>query len=317
MKKILYITLFLSSLILTTSCDKNNAPAGERWGYTEYYEGSFLKEYKPVRMTRTLRFELNPDAYAMLNNGGVVRFQVSSEKGRFVAPDNVRVYFDNELCEDYSFALHPVTAKSDNMCYTGELGFEFDGVAAEGTHTLYLIYKEGNCKFNGDTFEGELVQNSDLKVNINALSEGMVIEKENISNPAHVILGWVLAIILGALLVWILILRNFFFERIKFSITITGDCYKPIASKGCYRVILTRSYKKQNIFGRIFIGKILYEIDPRWVSDIEFYTGGKKGVRMRIANYNDFSCDDSLLKINNEYTLKSLGDKEEMTIRIQ
>ena len=314
MKKILYTTFFLLSLILTSSCDKDNAPAGERWGHTEYYEGSFLKEYEPVRMTRTLRFELNPDADAMLNNGGEVRFQVSSDKDRFVAPNNVRVYFDDELCEDYSFTIHP---KSDNRCYTGRLGFEFDDAAAEGVHTLYLVYKVGDCKFTGDRFDGEEVQNSDLKADINALSEGMIIEKENVSNPAHVILGWVLAILIGSLLVWLLILKNIFFESIKFGIMITGDYYAPIASNGCYKVILTRNYKKQNIFQRIFIGKVLYVQNPQWISDIEFSAFGKKGVRMRIANYNDFSCDNSILKPNNEYTLKSLSDNAKMTITMQ
>ena len=302
-------------VVATTSCKKTKAPAGENWGYTEYYEGSFIKEYKPVIMTRTLSFDLNIDAATMLINGGEVQFQISSSKDCYEAPQNIRTYFNGELCKDNYFVVQPQD-KADGMTITGDLGLEFDGAAAEGEHTLYLRYC--GCVFNGPTFEGERVYTSEMDVEIiGALEDGIIIKKKDIANPGHVLLGWILGIIATLLFVWIAFLRRIFYPRIGRNLQIVGDevgC-KTIQAKGCYRVVFTNTYKKQNILHRIFVGKILYEDHPWWASDVTF-TGNAPKNKVQMICRGVIYCDARYLQPNNEYEICNSDTKEKVSLRI-
>lgn len=303
------------ALFSFVSCQKEQPIKGVGWGYTEYYESSIFKKYDPVRMEKTLCFELNNDADTLLRGDRNLTFHLSSDNKSLKPLKGVRVYVDGEPCKDGIITIKSTT-DSDQKAQSSEvkivLGLEFLDEATDGKHILYLLGGEiANCEeFN--QYAGN------IGVDMGVLDEGIVIEKKTIANPGNVVASWILIIILALLLVWIIFLRPILFTRIsiaRLQIQGPGAFMGMFPIKGCIKVVLTSKKVKQNFLHHLFVGKIKYITNDVWISDVTFEPRDRKSLRIRTKD--DFSCDATILEKHNTYKLTNMKTKEQATISLQ
>lgn len=104
-------------------------------------------------------------------------------------------------------------------------------------------------------------------------------------NPLKTFLFWSGIILLAALVLWLTILKRIFFPQIKMSkITITGpdSYYSSKRIRGARKIMLTTKRKSQNIFSKIFTGKIIFIRGDHFSPALSIVAaGGKKKVRLR------------------------------------
>jgi hypothetical protein len=96
-------------------------------------------------------------------------------------------------------------------------------------------------------------------------------------NPLKTILFWVLIIILGLILTWIIFIRPTFFPVFKIRelrieyYSVGGELippYRRVKLKGCYKVICCNKKRKQSLISRLFTGKIVFVTDDFWEMEI-------------------------------------------------
>lgn|GEM_PF-826298 len=104
-------------------------------------------------------------------------------------------------------------------------------------------------------------------------------------NPLKTFLLWLAIILIAILALWFCLLKRVFFPAIKMSkVLITGPGTYFISSKirGARKVILTSRRKSQNIFSRIFTGKIKFVRADHFTPEIYIIPSGrKKKVKLR------------------------------------
>lgn len=333
MNKVLNIIQFLTIAILAVVCNGcGEKPQGADWGHTEYYEDHFLKEYEPVIMSDTLELEFNNDAARFFNDDDAyVELRISSDSVKFVKPKNIIVYFDNEPCTDFTFCIYPKRFFGDegfdlDMDYYiagGTLGIEFKDEAEEGRHQYYILYSacsgKNRLKLKGAIDEQPVSETDMTYAYDGSIANGIFVTKENVENPAAVIIKWLIYITAALLIAWFGFLRYMLFKRIKVpEINFKGPgtfngLYKV---KGYYKVILTSdNKKKQNTFVGICTGKILYLYDSVWTSDVVIEHYDKQSVTIQTSG--NITCNDYQLNRYNTYEIKdrkNLNDKGYITI---
>lgn len=304
------------ALVSLLSCQKEEPVKGADWGYTEYYESSIFKKYNPVRMEKTLRFDLNNDADTLLRGDRALTFYLSSDKKSLKPLKGVKVFVDGKPCKDGIITINSATAdeqKAQPSVVRIKLGLEFTGEATDGKHTLYLI--NGKVQ-NSERF---IQYRNDIEVVMGILDDGILIEKKTIANPGNVIASWTLIIVLALLLVWIVFLRPILFTRIsiaKLQIQGPGAFMGMFPIKGCIKVVLTSKKMKQSFLHHLFVGKIKYitsDVVP--LPDVTFEPRDRKSLRIRTKD--DFSCDATILEKHNTYKLTNMKTKEQATISLQ
>lgn len=305
--KILNRIALLLIVALTISCSpKEEHTAGVEWGYTEYFPSSVLKKYEPVRMTKTLKFDLNSDAAdSLFRDNGYATFVVSNTSvadGDIVPATNVRVYQDGTLCPDGEIKV----GKNSEV----KVGLEFIESTPEGRHMLYLRYKDFYSEMEGS----EYVK---LNVEMAALEEGIVIIKKDVTNSANDLCFTLIGLIIIALLLWICVIRPIMHKGMSVSvINIIGEYQKVLPAKGRYKIILTNKPQKQSLLKRIFVGRIDYEVNACWTSEISFEHRNNKSVRIHLDPKGTFTCNEFSLERNGRYTLENTATKSKTTIQI-
>lgn len=319
--------MMMAVVAIATSCSEEKQPTGDNWGTTEWYPDRFYYSYDPVRMTKTLEFEFNDDAREYLKgDDGYFELAISSSPQTYTKPTNIKVYYNDEYCEDGKFRvkLSEATADESNPnVYTADVGIEFLDGAKEGIHQYYIVYSgdmAGNSHIRDNARDNAIETNKDdVAVELFTLDEdGFYVEKIDVKNPVDVVLTWI-GIIGGiGLAIWLIFGRYFFYPRIMVSrIMFTGpDTFnRSIAVKGCYKVVLTADRKKkQGLFARILTGKIRYIYDDVWTDEVSFEHRNKRSVCIHTTG--DWTCDSFLLERHNTYTIDNMGTKKRGDITI-
>lgn len=319
------------AVVSTTSCQNKSEsePAGDCWGHVDYYEDWLFWKYEPDVMSGQIDFEMNQDAFYMLNrNGekqGAVKFYVSSSKNEVVVPQDIIVYFNGEACPDGSFTFTPAidgeVAKSDFaddgwVTQTLNLGLEFKDSAAEGEHEYYILYGNECVPAQSKTKNNIRIEGNLLNVDVASLDDvGIYVVKNDISNPVKVAFGWT-SVILVALFILSIIISRMMTPTIKVSyIALTGIYQKRVRVKGYNSVVFTSRKQKQSFIHKLYKGTILYEVHPSWVSNVEILPRDKKSVRIRFDG-KDYACDNLTLAKNQHYTLSDLTNRTKIDINV-
>ena len=323
------------AVVSATSCQNKSEsePAGDCWGHVDYYEDWLFWKYEPDVMSGQIDFEMNQDAFYMLNrNGekqGAVKFYVSSSKNEVVVPQDIIVYFNGEACPDGSFTFTPAidgeVAKSDFaddgwVTQTLNLGLEFKDSAAEGEHEYYILYGNECVPAQSKTKNNIRIEGKLLNVDVASLDDvGIYVVKNDISNPVKVAVGWT-SVILVALFILSIILSRMMTQKIQVpAITLVGESgyYKRLTTRGYQKVVLTSKRKKQGFFNKLYKGTILYEVNEVWASDVTFEPRNTRKKSLHIGyNVGKYTCDASILERSNSYKLTDLATKKKTEITL-
>lgn len=319
MNKVTSTLIIIAAMVMVSCGGSKSKPKGAHWGHTEYYEDHLFKKYEPVVMSNKLEIELNNDAARYLSNeGSFIEFRISSDPKEYVRPTDIIVYFNNEPCPNFTFRMYPKEQigleendiTNDYYLISGTLGIEFKDDANNGGHHYYVQYYDcagKNYLSLKGSKESQPAYKTDLQHEYSgSIIDGIYISKETVENPAAVIIKWIIRIILVALAVWFILLRNLIYPKIRVScILFTGPGHfsGSIPVKGCYKVVFTADKnKKQGILSRIFIGRIKYVYDDVWTSDIVFSHFDKNSVAISVSG--NWSCSGFKLEKYNNYEIK-------------
>jgi hypothetical protein len=143
-------------------------------------------------------------------------------------------------------------------------------------------------------------------------------------NPLKTAVVWTLLIILALLVLWLCILKHFFFPTIKVArIQITGPSsyYVTKKMKGARRVVLTSKKKSQSVFSRIMTGEIKYVRADHFEPEITIEpAGGKKRVKLRTLEVGDNGWDiypSNIFKKGEDGTITNRTTKDISEIKFE
>ena len=325
MNRVYKILLVASVALFAIACG-DEAPVGDEWGRTEYYESSIFKKYEPVIMEQVLEFKLDEDGQKMFANGqGIVELYVTSKPGENIPNKNVVVHLNGEKQlddndqPDNKISIHIDNVEKPIFC---TLGLEFLGSAADGEHHLYLYTSDTPAKNYVKTVEvdgiWEDVRDNSLNMDLGALADkdgGFYIIKKTVKNPGDVMFYSILTALL-VLFVLSVVISRMITQRIKVTyLELTGAYHKRVRVKGYYSVEFTSSKKKQNFWCKLYKGIILYEVHPSWGAGVTIYPRKSESVSIRY-DATRYLCDSRVLQKQNNYTLEDLETRQKTNIRV-
>lgn len=222
--------------------------------------------------------------------------------------------FKNRLINSYlevRFVVGEEQASDFQAWYNGKLINDGDVVKIEPDKPAML-----EIQFNHDAQTGKryfsLVPDSFAGLNI--INEQPVKDYEGTSlrteynqvwNPLKTFMFWLALILLVALIIWFAILKRIFYPTIKMSkVVITGpeSYYKPKNIKGFRKIILTSRRRSQNIFSRIFTGKIGFIKSDYFSQELSITpVGTKKKVKVSSLNKGNNIWDIFPITIFGQY----------------
>lgn len=300
----LRISRYIKLLIFTGiffSC-KEEVDTSMLWGKTDYYTDFLFNDYEPVKMVKTICFDMNEDANGRVGNVRFGLYKKMEDDSYVLVKDEIRLYKNGELCKENTILITPQDKEV-------QLGIEFTPKAKEGVHKWYLkvLDNGGFDRINEYTMDEE---SSPLLLEWKA-------EKNDIVNPLKLGLNISLLSLLGLLLVWFLIMKPILYPTFKIgNIKFTNGVY--FSTKRIYgarKLVVTNSSKTQGAINKLFTGKIVYEKNEFWPDEWEVYPKGKGGRLVANRKYTITPFTTSLNK-QMEYDLEHLssGVKAQITL---
>lgn len=306
--KRLFLLAFICPLFIMSSCNKNiddeNAPT--RWGKETYYDKFLWKKHVPDTLSRTIEFDFNQDARNYMDRPLRLGLFKKTGSGKMlpVTEQEMEVFVDGKKCTGNIIDVEPGT---DQL----KVGIVFNPKAENKVHHWFFraVDDAGLERINDmapDTYNADNASLMDIEA-----------EKHKIMNPlaeGTILTGIVL---LAALLVWLLVLKAIFFPKFRVGSLQLLDSvpYNSLKRLRKYRLlILTNKPQKQGFFSKAFTGKILYEVNSLWTSNVNIEPKDKNSVRLRCPK--DFMADARVLKKNEQYTIQNMTTGTKTTIKI-
>lgn len=235
---------------------------GVDWGETKFYKSSFLKNYKPVKMSRTLNFSLNEAASDMCDREFAFEVQEKLPTGKMDKAQGIIVYKNGEKCADNILRVKGGEGEV-------ELGIEFTEAVEEGNHHYFLVAKSLNGLDN---------------IQYISLEEGFIAKKRDVMNPANKWLMLISMALVAIYLLWLILLRPMLYPHVKFSkvyVTYPG-CTDDVAIKvnNCCSVIFTNKPKKQNFLHTMFMVRDEVIENKCWTSEVKLLPAKHPYVRV-------------------------------------
>lgn len=137
-----------------------------------------------------------------------------------------------------------------------------------------------------------------------------------ITNPLKVALIIAGIIILGLLILWFLFLKHQFYPTIKIGrYTINEPYYSCKKIQGARKVVFCARSKKQNALTKLFKGRIEYEVNAVWTSELVMEPR-KRGLSPRTKGKYNIDPYSSILEKNNDYEIENIDTKDKIQITI-
>lgn len=282
-----------------------------QWGKSKYYEDFLWKKWKPDTLKQTLVFEFNDDAVNFMQKPLQLALYKKSESGKMIrVKDNeMRVFVDGKPANNNVISIIPKKGDDETVV---NVGIVFDPTADNKIHHWYFkptdaAGLERINDLNPEEFGDEASSLMDIQV-----------EKAKVANPlatGTTILGFIL---LAALVLWLAVLQYIFFPRFKVRSILLTDPAPYMARKTILRarqVVLTSKRQSQGIIGQVFTGKIIYEVNDIWTSDIIIVPRDRQSVR--VSSSKGYLIDGRRLMRNQEYTIQNESTKTKTIIKIQ
>ena len=302
------ILAVLCPLMLLASCNKetNNTNAPTRWGKENYYDKFLWKKHVPDTLYRTIEFDFNQDAKNYMDKPLRLGLFKKTDTGKMlpVTDTEMEVFVDGKKCPQNIIDVQPGT---DQL----KVGIVFKPNAENKVHHWFFrAVDDGGLErindMDPDTYKADNASLMDIEV-----------EKNKVMNPLAMGTTLTTLLLLAALLVWLFVMKAIFFPsfrvgKIQLSDPIPYNTLKRM--RGYRKMILTNKQPKQGFFDRVFAGKILYEVNELWTSDVVIEPKDRNSVRLRCPR--DFMADARVLKKNQEYTIQNMTTGKKTTIKI-
>ena len=303
-----FILAVLCPLLLLASCNKeaNNANAPTRWGKENYYDKFLWKKHVPDTLYRTIEFDFNQDAKSYMDKPLRLGLFKKTNSGKMlpVTESEMEVFVDGKKCANNIIDVQPGT---DQL----KVGIVFNPAAENKVHHWFFrAVDDGGLErindMDPDTYNADNASLMDVEV-----------DKHKVMNPLAE--GTILTAILlvAALLVWMFVMKAILFPTFRVGKIQLSDPvpYNTLKRMRSYRkMILTNKTPKQGFFDKVFAGKILFEVNDLWTSDVVIEPKDRNSVRLRCPK--DFMVDARVLKKNQEYTIQNMTTGTKTKIKI-
>lgn len=307
-KKFLIIAVLCCPLAILASCDKDtsNTNAPTLWGKENYYNRFLWKKHIPDTLYRTIKFDFNQDAKKYMNKPLCLSLFKRTDGGNMVTvtENEMEVFVGGQKCPNNIIAVQPGT---DQL----KVGIVFNPNAENKVH--HWFFRAVN--------DGGLERINDMDPNTykaeNASLMDVEVYKNKVMNPLAMGTALISLFILVTLLLWLLLMKNILFPtfrvgKIQLSDPAPYNTLKRM--RGYRRMILTNKTHKQGFFDKCFVGKILYEVNDLWTSDVVIEPKDSNSVRLQCPK--DFMADARVLKKNREYTIQNMTTSTKTKIKI-
>lgn len=184
------------------------------------------------------------------------------------------------------------------------LSLVFNDNAKEGKHYLRLV-PQGATKL--ESINGAPV--TDYELTLRSIYDVDW-------NPLKTFLFWLGIIILTALILWFLVLRQILYPTFKVgSITINDPYYTNVRLKGARRLVFCNKRQEQSMLSRIFTRPILYNVNAVWTQPLTMEPAKKKIRVIRNKTYV-FDPYGSLLNGHTEYKVENTESNEKIAMTL-
>ena len=306
--KRLFILVVVCPLLLLASCNKeaNDVNAPTRWGKENYYDKFLWKKHVPDTLYRTIEFDFNQDAKNYMDKPLRLGLFKKTNSGKMlpVTESEMEVFVDGQKCPSNIIDVQPGT---DQL----KVGIVFKPEAENKVHHWFFrAVDDGGLErindMDPDTYKADNASLMDIEV-----------DKNKVMNPLAMGTALTSLLLLAALLVWLFVMKAIFFPtfrvgKIQLSDPVPYNTLKRM--RGYRKMILTNKQPKQGFFDKVFAGKILYEVNDLWTSEVVIEPKDRNSVRLRCPK--DFMSDARVLKKNQEYTLQNMTTGKKTTIKI-
>lgn len=306
-KRFIILTV-LCPLMLLASCgkkaDEPNAPT--RWGKENYYDKFLWKKHVPDTLYRTIEFDFNQDAKNFMDKPLRLGLFKKTDSGKMlpVTENEMEVFVDGEKCPQNIIDVQPGT---DQL----KVGIVFKPEAENKVHHWFFrAVDDGGLErindMDPDTYKADNASLMDIEV-----------DKNKVMNPLAMGTALTFLLLIAALLVWLFVMKAILFPtfrvgKIQLSDPVPYNTLKRM--RGYRKMILTNKQPKQGFFDRVFAGKILYEVNDLWTSEVVIEPKDRNSVRLRCPK--DFMADARVLKKNQEYTIQNMTTSTKTKIKI-
>lgn len=305
-KKILLATFCLMMLLASCGKKADDVMAPTRWGKENYYEKFLWKEHVPDTLYQTMEFDFNQDAKDFMDKPLRLGLYKKTDNGKMlpVTESEMEVYVNGQKCQDNIINVQP---DIDQL----KVGIVFKPNAENKVHHWFFrAVDDGGLErindMDPDTFNSDNASLLDIEV-----------EKHKVMNPLKE--GFLITgiFLLAALLVWLLILKRIVFPVFRVGKVLLTDPvpYNSLKRvKGYRKMVLTNKAVKQGFLDKLFAGKIQYEVNQIWTSDVVIEPKDKKSVRLRCPK--EYLADARVLTTNQMYTIHNMTTGTKTTIKI-
>lgn len=264
------LLLFISVFFIGCSNKEINLE-GVNFETAEYYDNFLFVPAKSIPTSK--KMEINFNDWAKYNNSHVTLLMYSQNEANtnpyyFGSESSplISLYLNDKLCQNGEIKLNKESEK------ILDLRIEFSPEAEEGLYTGFFVVM--NSKI-------DRINNIDNISNQSKIFEWSV-RYNIVMNPLKLALLWVIVAIVLSLFIWFVFFRNLIYPKMrKGKIMINTPYTKSIKIAGARKLVFTTKSKKQKTLHKIFAGKILYEKNPLWDSEIVFYPKDKRSLRIK------------------------------------
>lgn len=137
-------------------------------------------------------------------------------------------------------------------------------------------------------------------------------------NPLAIILTILGLVLLAALILWFVLLKQIFYPTFKVGrYQISQPYFSQRSIRGARKVVFTNSQKRQSGINALFTGKIIYECNPFWTNEWIMVPSVRKGCRVTSLSPT-YSIDPfcSTMDPQTLYTIENNNTKETCQISV-
>jgi hypothetical protein len=282
------------------SCQKESSFQGETadFGTVEYYKAFLLYESDTLILRKNLKYNFNDYS---IEKKATVTIKLVDTAQNIINNKSIQLFINDNLIDNKNFILNSEESKEGNL----KIGLKLLPDYPEGYASGYLSISNHSL---------DVINNNDL----NSSTEKRLFKWEAthklIMNPLKKWMMWFGISILGALLIWFMILRNKIYPKFKKGkIQVLSPYFKGITiSKNTRLIVFTNSYRKQKYLNSIFTGKIVYEVNLIYEKEVFLRPGRGDKIKIKLplgARINPMVMN--MEKFNN-YTIQIEKEKIEI-----
>ena len=306
--KKIFLLAAICPLIVLASCGKktDDGTAPTRWGKENFYNKFLWKKHKPDTLYRTIEFDFNQDAKTFMDKPLRLGLYKKTDSGKMlpVTENEMEIFIEGQKCPNNIIDVKPATEQL-------KVGIVFNPKAENKVHHWFFkAVDDGGLErindMDADTFNSDNASLMDIEVH-----------KNKVMNPLAA--GTLITAILlaAAFLVWLFIMKAIFFPTFKVGkIHLTDPApYNSLKRMRGYRkMILSNKVTKQSFLNKWFTGKILYEINDLWTSEIVIEPRDRNSVRLRCPR--EYMADSRVLQKNRDCTIQNMNTNTKTIINI-